>query len=97
MKRALTSKDWFGKVSAGVLLGFALALGVSGLLPTLGIGSLSFLKTSGQFMMWLISPVWATVISLCFMFSSGLRAWLWLGAANIAVWGALALMGALKL
>ncbi len=97
MKRALTSKDWLGKVSAGVLLGGALALGVSGLLPTLGIGSISFMQTSGQFMMWLISPLWAAAISFCFMFGSGLRAWLWLGAANIAVWGALAFMGALKL
>jgi hypothetical protein len=95
MKRELTSRDWFGKSSAGLILGFILALGVSGLLPRLGFGSVGYMAASGQVMMWIMSPVWAGVLSFCFLFGSSLRAWLWLGAANLAVWGALAAMGGL--
>ena len=94
---ALTSRDWFGKAAAGLILGLTLALGVSGLLPRLGVGSISYMKTSGQFMMWLMSPIWAGVLSFVFLFRSGARAWLWLGLANLAVWGALLLLGGLSL
>lgn len=92
----LTSRDWFGKTAAGLLLGLALALGMSGLLPRLGIGSLSYMKTSGQVMMWLMSPIWAGVLSFVFLFRSPLRAWLWLGLANAVVWGALLALGAVR-
>jgi hypothetical protein len=93
----LTSRDWFGKASAGLVLGFAIALGLSGLLPRLGVGSVSYMTTAGQFMMWLISPVWAGVLGFCFLFRSGRRAWLGLGLAAAAVWGGLILMGAVGL
>ena len=84
--RQLSSKDWFGKASAGVILGFALALGASGLLAWfLGVTD-TYFATKGQLAMWFMSPVWAFVVSFCFFFSTGLRAWLWLGAANLLVW-----------
>ena len=89
----LTSKDWFGKASAGLLPGFGIALGISGLLfHALGIGE-SYFSLAGQFTMWIIAPVWCLILSLCFLFGSGQRAWLWLGAGCAAIWGALFLMG----
>jgi hypothetical protein len=45
--------------------------------------------------MWSISPVWCIVLSLCFLFRSGLRAWIVLGFANAVVWAALFATGML--
>lgn len=93
MRKPLTSKDWFGKASAGLLLGFCLALGAAGLFKLLaGVGD-TFFSTKGQFAMWLMSPVWALVLSFCFMFRSSARAWLWLALANLALWLPLAALG----
>lgn len=39
--------------------------------------------------MWMIAPVWATVLGFVFLFRSTLRAWLWLGLANVLAWGVL--------
>lgn len=94
-KRELTSRDWFGKASAGLVLGLAIALGFSGVLfHALGIGE-SYFSLPGQFTMWVMAPVWAIILSLCFLFGSGLRAWLWLGAVSAAIWAILFLMGGL--
>lgn len=88
-KPAPIRRDWFSKTLAGTLLGFTLAIGCSGLLA-LALSGLAF-GTRAQLAMWLVPPVWLGVLSACFMFGSGLRAWLWLGAANLLVFGALAL------
>lgn len=93
MKRALTSRDWFGKASAGLILGFLLALGSGGLFRVLLGVKDSFFSTRGQLSMWMISPIWALILSFCFMFRSGARAWGWLAAANLALWGLVWLLG----
>ena len=86
MKGELTSRDWFSKASAGLILGFLLALGLSGLLAAaLGISD-NFFSTKGQLTMWSMSLSWSLVLSFCFLFGSGLRAWIWLGLANVLVW-----------
>ena len=93
MKAAITNRGWIGKAGAGVLLGFLLALGVSGLFKVaLGVND-TFFSTRGQFSMWLMSPVWAFTLSFCFLFPSARSAWSWLGLANGLVWGALFLAG----
>jgi len=97
MKRELTAKNWFGKASAGVILGFLLALGASGLFRTLaGIGE-SYFSTQGQFSMWMIAPIWVLILSFCFLFGSGGRAWAWLALANLLLWSLLAALGGLAL
>lgn len=83
-------RDWLSKSLALVLLGLALALGVSGLFDL--AASAMPLDARGQLAMWLVPPVWFTVLGFGYLFGSGLRAWLWLGAANVLVlgiWGAL--------
>lgn len=84
-KPAPIQRDWISKTLAGLLLGLGLALGCSGLLAAL-LPAMP-LPVSGQFVMWLVPPVWLLALSLVYFFSSGLRAWLWLGAANALVLG----------
>mgnify|MGYP001168456324 FL=1 len=85
----LGSRDWFGKATAGVILGFGLALASSGLFAWFGPGGILAGTGKTQLNMWLISPVWLTVLGLCFMFPSGRSAWGWLGLANSAAFGML--------
>lgn len=95
MKPVLRSQDWFGKVSAALPLGFTLALGSSGLLAwALGVND-TYFSMKGQLTMWSIAPVWAAVVSFCFLFRSAARAWGWLGVANVLVWTLLLLGGRL--
>ena len=84
----LESRHWFGKTCAGVLLGFGLALALSGLFAWLGPDGIDAGSGKRQFNMWLMAPVWATVLSFVYLFRTSLRAWLWLGAANGVAWSA---------
>lgn len=96
MRTRLSSKDWFGKAAAGAVLGFLLALGASGLFRALAGVDEAFFSTQGQLSMWMMSPLWALVLSLCFMFRSGARAWSWLAATNLLLWGGVWLLGGLR-
>jgi hypothetical protein len=92
MRRKASSvrADWVSKTLAGVLLGLALAVSASGLLA-LALAALP-LATRGQLVMWAAAPVWLGVCSSVYFFSSGVRAWLWLGGATVlshAAWYAL--------
>ncbi|MEI2429760.1 MULTISPECIES: hypothetical protein [Lysobacter] len=87
----LQSRHWLGKGSAGLILGFGLALALSGVFAWLGPDGIH--GGGGgkiQFVMWLIAPLWCAVFSLVFLFRSSARAWLWLGAANALAFAALA-------
>ncbi|HVH33614.1 MAG TPA: hypothetical protein VM847_05830 [Tahibacter sp.] len=85
----LDSRHWFGKTCAGAVLGFGLALAVSGLFAWLGPGGVDAGSGKIQFTMWLMAPVWTAVLSFVFLFRDSLRAWIWLGAANVAAFGLL--------
>jgi hypothetical protein len=82
-------RDWLAKTLAGVLLGFTLAVGCSGLLNWL-VADLP-LSGRGQLIMWMIAPVWMGALAGVYFFRSGVRAWGWLAAANLLVFGILAL------
>lgn len=84
-----SSSDWLGKVSAALAGGFFLALGLSGIFTMYGLGGVSRFSLQHQVSMWLMSPILVALLSTCFLFRSGVRAWCWLGAANVAVWGLL--------
>ncbi|WP_232495542.1 hypothetical protein [Novosphingobium kaempferiae] len=91
----LTSRDWLGKASAGLILGFVLALGLSGLIAwSIGVSD-TFFSTRGQLAMWSMSPVWCLILSLCFLFRSGGRAWGVLGLASVIVWASVYAAGML--
>jgi len=80
--RNTLSRDWLSKTLAGVIGGFGLAIAASGLLACLTPGALD-VQNKFQVAMWLVPPVWIGVMSTSFMFRTGLRAWVWLGGANL--------------
>lgn len=83
-------RDWVSKTLAGVLLGLSLALGCSGLFAWLNLDMP--LSIRSQLAMWMVAPIWLGTLGGVYFFSSGKRAWLWLGGANLLVFGALALL-----
>ncbi|MGH8054706.1 MAG: hypothetical protein ACREP4_12390 [Stenotrophomonas sp.] len=85
----LQSSHWFGKTWAGVVLGFGLALALSGLFAWLGPDGINAGGGKNQFNMWLMAPIWAAVLSFVYLFRDSLRAWVWLGAANVLAFGLL--------
>lgn len=79
--------DWISKTLAGLLLGLTLAFGISGLLAQ--ALAAQPLPVRGQLVMWAVAPVWLGVCGGVYFFTSGRRAWAWLGAANLLTFGAL--------
>ncbi len=85
----LTGRNWFGKATAGLILGFAVAIGVSALFAHLTPGGLTPSSGKAQLNMWIVAPIWAGVLSFCFLFRDGKSAWLKLGAATFAIYALL--------
>ncbi|MGE4278325.1 MAG: hypothetical protein AB7G62_01980 [Magnetospirillum sp.] len=81
---------WWSKSLAGIVCGFALALGLAGLLAWAGPGGVNAINKT-QLVMWSIAPLWLTALSLVFLFPTGRQAWAWLGGANLVVWSAMLL------
>ncbi|MFT4027268.1 MAG: hypothetical protein QM676_10765 [Novosphingobium sp.] len=82
----LTSRDWFGKASAAVVLGFALTIGLTSIFTVLFSDGDSYFTPQGQLAMWLTAPIWSLILGLCFLFRSTARAWGWLAIANVIAW-----------
>lgn len=85
-------RDWVAKSLAGTLLGFGLALCISGLFVRLNPGMA--LPVKGQLAMWMLPPIWLGTLAGSYFFSSGQRAWLWLGGANLLLAAVLAAISA---
>lgn len=76
--------DWISKSLAGIVLGFFAAMAICGLffLLPLQIGR----SGEAQLIMWLLGPIWLTILSTCFLFRTGARAWFWLGVTNVVLY-----------
>jgi hypothetical protein len=74
----------WGKSLAAALLGLPLTTGIIGLIGLLWPGELAVTTLP-----WLLMsfPLWVGVMSLAFLFKSGLRAWLWMGGATLLCFG----------
>lgn len=83
-KQQTLHNAWLSKTVAGLILGFTAALGLSGVF--LLIVSEMNRSASAQLVMWLLSPMWLTLLSTVYLFRSGLRAWIGLGLLNAAVY-----------
>lgn len=90
---AYTAQNWLGKTISGVVLGFTLALGLSGIFRLSGGAGQDFFSTRGQVSMWMIAPIWTLIIACVFMFRTTARAWGWLLLINIILWGGIFLSG----
>lgn len=84
----LQSRHWLGKTLAGTVPGYTLAVALSGVIAWLTPGGLGG-GGKIQFNMWMIAPLWATVLGFVYLFRDSLRAWLWLGAANVVAFATL--------
>ncbi len=84
--------DWLSKTLAGLLLGFTFALGASGLMSLALHGLKANVRV--QLVMWMVAPIWLTILAGCYGLRSGKRAWAYLGLANGLLFLAL---GALRL
>lgn len=75
----------WGKSTAAFFLGLPLAVAVVGLCA---LASGDQARTT---LPWLLAffPVWIAVMTLAFLFRSGLRAWLWMGGATLLAYAAL--------
>lgn len=79
---------WCCRTLAGSVLGFGLAVALAGIFAwTAPLGPNKF-----QLVMWLVVPLWLAVLSASFLFTSGLRAWLWLGGANVLAFASLSIL-----
>lgn len=83
----MIQRDWISKTLAGMLLGLTLAFACSAVFAQLAAELAPPLRA--QLAMWMVIPVWLTVLSGVYLFESGKRAWLWLGLVNIAAAGLL--------
>lgn len=84
MDRRMTTpirRDWISKSLAGLILGLALGMALSALYNAID-GSRA-LPIRGQLAMWIVAPVWLSVQGGVYFFTSGKRAWLWLGGATL--------------
>lgn len=80
--------DWWSKTFAGAVLGFSLAFALAGLLAWYGPGGIAA-PNKTQAVMWSIAVFWMPVFAFVYLFRTGLRAVLWLSAANAAAYAAL--------
>lgn len=85
-RQELTSRNWFGKVSAAIVLGFTLTMALTSIFNALLSKGDSYFTPQGQMAMWLCSPIWCLILSFCFFFQSTARAWTWLFAGNVVAW-----------
>jgi hypothetical protein len=81
--------DWWGKASAGAILGLGLALSLVGIYAYLGPGGINAPVGRYALMRHLEALVWIMVFGFCFLFRSGRAAWAGLGAANLIAFAAL--------
>lgn len=82
-----TSQNWLSKVTAAVVPGNLLTFGLVGVIGLLSHADSDPRKASAQFLTWLTVLLWCTILSTCFLFSNGKRAWNYLSAAALCVWG----------
>lgn len=86
-KHALSSSyraQWWLRLGGVGIMGFCLAVGIAGIFAVFSAGEMTDTVKS-QFVMWLITPVWLTVVSIGFFHRSASRLLIKLAVANVLV------------
>lgn len=73
---------WWRKSFIGIFLGLSFAYSIVALFAWYGPGGIEA-DIKVQFNMWMISPIWLTIIAFTFMFKTAKQALLYLLSANI--------------
>lgn len=73
---------WWRKSLLGVFLGSSFAYSLVALFAWYGPGGIDA-DIKVQFNMWIISPIWLTIIAFTFMFKTAKQAFLYLASANL--------------
>jgi hypothetical protein len=73
---------WWTKTFAGAVLGLTLAYAIVVIFAWYGPGGIDA-PVKVQFNMWLITPIWLTVLSLTYLFKTGVKAMLYLAVINL--------------
>ncbi|MBC3919386.1 hypothetical protein H8L32_17985 [Undibacterium sp. CY18W] len=84
----------WAKSLAAALLGLPLSVAIVGLLALFGPGDV---KTRTLPLLLLVFLVWIASMCSAFLFKTGLRAWLWMGAATLLGFTAIHLLKAMGL
>ncbi|MFZ6743834.1 hypothetical protein ACO0LC_11445 [Undibacterium sp. JH2W] len=90
-KKTPIRADWWTKTISGLVLGFTLALTISGLFAWAGPGGIAA-PQKVQFVMWLITPIWMLILSLIYLVRTGVRALTGLLFANVLAYALLFLV-----
>jgi hypothetical protein len=77
---------WWSKTIAGTVLGLTFAYAIVAIFAWYGPGGIDA-TAKVQFNMWLISPIWLLILSFTFLFKTGMKAFIYLGSANIVAYG----------
>ncbi|GAA0823173.1 hypothetical protein GCM10009111_32440 [Colwellia asteriadis] len=83
---------WWLKTFAGLLFGLTLAYALVGMFAWYGLGGIDA-PVKVQFNMWMLSPIWLTVLTLTYLFKTGLKAFIYLGLANIVAYSVFFILG----
>lgn len=73
---------WVVKTCAGLVLGLSLSYAIVAIYAWFGFGGINA-HTKVQFNMWMIPPIWLVVFSLVYLFKTGIKAVVYLSAANL--------------
>lgn len=76
---------WWLKTFAGLTLGLTLSFALIGMFAWYGPGGIDA-PVKVQFNMWMISPIWLIILTFSYLFKTGLKAFIYLGSANIMLY-----------
>ncbi|MCE9679324.1 hypothetical protein LZP69_09070 [Shewanella sp. AS1] len=82
---------WWRKSITATLLGLTLTYALVGIFAWYGPGGIDA-PVKVQFNMWMIAPIWLTIITFSFMFKTGRSAFTYLGTANLIAYSIFVLL-----
>lgn len=77
---------WWRKTLTGIFLGLTLTYALVGMFAWFGPGGIDA-PIKVQFNMWIVSPIWLTILAFTFMFRTAKQAFLTLLTANVLGYG----------
>lgn len=77
---------WWGKTCIGLVLGLLLTYALVGIFAWFGPGGLHA-DVKVQFTMWIISPIWLSILAFTYLFKTARQALMVLSFATIVCYG----------